>query len=89
MSRQKVTLTLDPDQLEELRSLVGARSLSATVDVAVAAQVAQLRHFRAIDEWLAELDEEHGPAPAETREWAERTVDAWADPTGSASRRAR
>ena len=32
MSKAKVTLTLDTEQLEELRSLVDARSLSATVD---------------------------------------------------------
>lgn len=51
-----------------LRSLVGRRSLSASVDAAVAAHVARLRHPAAVDEWLAELDQAHGPVPEETLE---------------------
>ena len=35
MAKEKVTLTLDTAQLDELRRLAGARSLSAAVDSAV------------------------------------------------------
>lgn len=78
MPKEKVTLTLDAEQLGELRSLVGARSLSATVDQAVGAHLSRLRHLRAVDEWLVELEAEHGPVDPETLEWAARVVDEWA-----------
>lgn len=77
MPKEKVTLTLDAGHLEELRSLVGARSLSSTIDLAVGAYLSRLRHLRAVDEWLAELDSEHGPIEPETLEWAARIVDDW------------
>jgi len=78
MPKEKVTLTLDTEQLAELRSLVGARSLSSTVDQAVGSYLSRLRHLRAVDEWLAELQAEHGPVGPETLEWAARIVDEWA-----------
>jgi hypothetical protein len=77
MPREKVTLTLDSANLEELRALVGPRSLSAAVNRAVGAYVSQLRHLAAVDEWLAEMEREHGPVPPETLEWAARVVDDW------------
>ncbi len=88
MAKEKVTLTLDSDRLGELRSLVGARSLSATVDSAVAAHLAKLRHLHAVDDWLAELERDHGPVPSETLEWAAQVVDRWSASQGSVSRRA-
>lgn len=86
MAKEKVTLTLDADQLRELRTLVAARSLSATVDSAVAAYLARVRHLHAVDEWLAELEREHGPVPSETLEWAAQIVEQWR-PTGASSRK--
>lgn len=77
MAKEKVTLTLDAASLEELRSLAGRRSLSASVDAAVAAYLARLRHLTAVDVWLAELERDHGPVPAETLEWAARLVEDW------------
>jgi hypothetical protein len=77
MAKEKVTLTLDSARLEELRTLVGARSLSAAVDNAVAAYVTRLRHLSAVDEWLAEMEREYGPVPAETLDWAAKVVDEW------------
>lgn len=77
MPKEKVTLTLDGDQLKELRSLVGARRLSSTIDRAVGSYLSRLRHLRAVDEWLAELDAEHGPVEPETLEWAARIVAEW------------
>lgn len=77
MPRQKVTLTLSSEALEELRGLVGARSLSGVVDRAIAAELNRLRHRAAVDEWLLELDRAHGPVPAETLDWAARIVDEW------------
>lgn len=77
MAKEKVTLTLDATVMAELRRLVGARSLSATVDAAIEAYVQRLRHLDAVDEWLAELERAHGPAPVETLEWAARVVDEW------------
>ena len=75
--KQKVTLTIDSEQLDALRSLVGSRSLSATVEAAIATHVAKLQHLRSVDEWLAELESEHGPVPTETLEWAAQLVDRW------------
>lgn len=40
-AEEKVTLTLDAAQLEELRRISGARSLSAALDRAVAAYLAK------------------------------------------------
>ena len=84
MAKEKVTLTLDADQLENLRRITGARSLSAAVDAAVAAYLARLRHLASVDEWLAELEREHGPIPNETLDWAANLVDEW-DRSRSAS----
>ena len=78
MAKEKVTLTLDADNLAALRSIVGSRSLSASVDRAIAAHVARMKHLAAVDEWLEALEEEHGPIPPETLEWAGRLVDEWA-----------
>jgi hypothetical protein len=77
MAKEKVTLTLDAAQLDELRRTVGARSLSAAVDNAVAAYLARLRHLDAVDDWLAELERQHGPVPAETLEWSAQLVESW------------
>lgn len=77
MAKEKVTLTLDADNLAALRALVGSRSLSAAIDTALGERVAHLRHLAAVDEWLAELDATHGPVPPETLEWAARLVDQW------------
>ncbi len=74
MPKEKVTLTLDPAALSELRSMVGSRSLSASIDAAISAYVQRKRHLVAVDQWLAELDRAHGPAPVETLEWAARIV---------------
>ena len=84
MAKEKVTLTLDAGQLEDLRRITGARSLSAAVDAAVAAYLARLRHLASVDEWLAELEREHGPIPSETLDWAAKLVDEW-DGSRSAS----
>jgi len=72
-----VTLTLDTELLRQLRDLVGPRSLSATVNSALSAHVARLRHLAAVDAWLTELEEERGPLPEEALEWAATTVDRW------------
>jgi len=84
--KAKVTLTLDTEQLDELRSLIDARSLSTTVDQAVGAYLARLRHLRAVDGWLAELESEHGPVAPETLEWAARIVQDWATASDQASK---
>ncbi|MGH3321360.1 MAG: hypothetical protein ACRDN9_14515 [Streptosporangiaceae bacterium] len=77
MAKEKVTLTLDADRVDELRVLVGRRSLSSAVDAAVAGYVDHLRHLAALDEWLDEMERDYGPVPAETLEWAARLVDDW------------
>lgn len=77
MPKEKVTLTLDAEQLGELRCITGARSLSAAVDAAVAAHLGRVRHLAAVDEWLADLERERGPIPSETLDWAARLVDEW------------
>jgi hypothetical protein len=77
MAKEKVTLTLDVDLLRELRLAIGARSLSATVDRALRAYLARVRHFRAVDEWLAEMEREDGPISPETKAWAAKVFDDW------------
>jgi hypothetical protein len=77
MVKEKVTLTLDSVTLQELRALVGPRSLSASVEEAIEAYVQRRRHLAAVDDWLAELERAHGPVPIETLEWAARLVDQW------------
>src|SRR5438045_2676832 len=88
MLREKVTLTLDSRQLQELRKRVGARSLSAAVDLAVTAYLARLRHLAAVDGWLVELERQHGPVPHETLEWAGKLVAEWEDGRAGKKRRA-
>jgi hypothetical protein len=88
MAKEKVTLTLDSTILSTLRKLVGGRSLSAEVERAVTERVARLRHLASVDDMLHELDEAHGPIPAETLDWAAKQVDAWASPSAPKRRRA-
>lgn len=78
MPKEKITLTLDAGRLAELRAQVGSRSVSAAVDAALVAYLDQLRHGAAVDEWLTELERDHGPVPVETLEWAARLVADWA-----------
>jgi predicted transcriptional regulator len=87
MAKEKVTLTLDTGNLAALRSLVGSRSLSSSVDAAIAAYVARLKHLAAVEEWLAELDSKHGPVPNETLEWAARIVNDWSARSAGRQRR--
>ncbi len=72
-----MTLTLDADNVAELRTMVGPRGLSAAIDAALAAHLHRLRHLTAVDEWLDEMDVVHGPVPAETLQWASQTIDEW------------
>jgi hypothetical protein len=88
MAREKVTLTLDAEHLRQLRKLVGSRSLSAAVDSAVGAFLARLQHLTAVDEWLAEMESEHGPVPPETLEWAAKLVEEWQSGRARRGRRA-
>ena len=85
MAKEKVTLTLDSARLDELRRLAGTRSLSAAVDGAVSAHLAKWRHLAAVDDWLAELEREHGPIPTETLEWAAQAVERWETGRGDRS----
>jgi hypothetical protein len=78
MAKEKVTLTLEAENLASLRELVGSRSLSASVDRAIAAHVARVKHLSAVDQWLGELEDAHGPIPPESLEWAGRLVEDWA-----------
>ena len=87
MAKEKVTLTLDSANVAELRTLVGARSLSAAVDEAVAAHVQHLRHLRAVDEWLVEMENEDGPVSPEVMAWAEGALGhSGAEPDASGPR---
>lgn len=81
MAKEKVTVTLDADRLAELRALVGGRSLSASLDSALSAHLDRLRHLAAVDGWLVELEQQHGPIPPSSMDWAVREVSAWARST--------
>lgn len=78
MASAKVSLTLDEDLVEQARALAGARGLSALVNEALRVKLQHERIRRLLDE----MDEEHGPVPAETmeevrREWPDHPA---ADP---------
>lgn len=77
MAKEKVTLTLDSEQLGELRRLIDARSLSSTVDEAVRAYLAHQRHLDAVDRWLDELEERFGPVDADAQTWAAGVMERW------------
>ena len=89
MPKEKVTLTLDTARLNELRDLVGSRSISAAVDDAVGAHVLRLRHLAAVDDWLAELERVHGPIQPETLEWAAQLIERWESSAAQPPRRSR
>lgn len=72
-----MTLTLDAERLQEMRALVGGWRLSAAIDRALGAHLVRLRHLRAVNQWLAELDHQHGPGDPEILEWADGAVGAW------------
>ena len=88
MPKQKLTLTLDSENVEQLRTIVGARSLSAAVDSAVQAYLSRLRHLQAVDEWLVEMERAHGPIPAQSLEWAASLVEDWETRRNSRATRA-
>jgi hypothetical protein len=77
VAKEKVTLTIDTAQLEELRRLVGARSMSSTVEAALEEYLAKVRHRAAVREWLAEMERDFGPIPQEDREWATNAFEDW------------
>lgn len=87
MAKEKVTLTLDAANLAALRSIAGARSLSAEIDHALSAHLQRLRHLAAVDEWLAEMDSAHGTVPVETLEWASHVIDDWNNTRAPKTRR--
>ncbi|CAN5699733.1 MAG: CopG family transcriptional regulator [Iamia sp.] len=75
MAKEKVTLTLESELLAEFRRHVDARSLSAAVETALEDRVRHLRHFAAVDEWLAEMEAEDGPISEEAKAWADAVFD--------------
>lgn len=82
-----MTLTVDTEQLQELRRLVGARSMSSAVEIALAEYLDKIRHFAAVDEWLSEMEREDGPIPPETLAWAEQVFRDWESGGGSPRKR--
>lgn len=68
MAKQRVTVTLEGDALELVKQIAGPRGVSAWVDDAVYRRLQKL----SIRSLLDELDEEHGPVPAEILEEVRR-----------------
>jgi hypothetical protein len=60
MSHVKVSVTLEPEVVEELRQVAGARGLSSFVNRAVRQQLQAVRLRRLLDEMASEA----GPVPA-------------------------
>ena len=65
MSKKKVTLTLDEEQLQELSSLVGASGLSEAVDAAITAHITRLHGLNEAQESIDELKEDWAPTHPE------------------------
>ena len=81
MAKEKVTLTLDAKNLAAFQSFVDQRSLQASPAQPISEHVAQRHELVAVDDWLQELEAEHGPVPPETLDWAATVVDEWAKRT--------
>ncbi len=74
MAKRKITVTVD----EELVALVqdlGAASLSAVVNDALAAQADHLARRRALETMLLEWDDQYGPVSDEDQAWAAGAFD--------------
>lgn len=79
MPTEKVSLSLDPDLLQEARRAAGARGLSAFVNDALRVRVQHERVRRLLDE----MDDEFGPVPDEV---AEEVRKEWPELPGSPRR---
>ena len=89
MATKKVTITLDVEQLNAIRSLVDARSaksVSAFVQHAVAVSLSDVAGWGAL---LAEaLDQTGGPLTRAERRWADGVLLARADKPAKRRRKA-
>jgi hypothetical protein len=65
---KKVSVTLPADLLDEIRERVGPGNLSRYLTEAAE----QKRRHEALDEWIARMEDEHGPIPEHAVEEAER-----------------
>lgn len=68
MKYAKVSVTLEEEVAAELRRTVGRRGLSAFVNEAVRQRLQAAR----LQNLLTELEQEHGPVPAEAQERVDR-----------------
>lgn len=81
MATEKVSLTLDEDLVSEARGAVGARGLSAYVNLALRHQLQRDRLGRL----LGDLDQEFGPVDPRVTEAVDR---GWPAPPARRRRRA-
>jgi hypothetical protein len=65
MAKRKITVTVDEDLVETVQAL-GAESLSAVVNEALANEVERRGRAAALGRLLADWDATYGPVPAET-----------------------
>lgn len=72
MSKRRVTLNLDEDIVEALKSF-GGTSLSAAANSRLREAVRLDLHLAALDRWLDELDAAHG-RPSEASQAAARAL---------------
>lgn len=93
MAKRKITVTVDEDLVESVQAL-GAGSLSAVVNEALAAEVERRARAAALGRLLAEWDATFGPVSAEAAAAAAAAFDdldavAVTRPEGTARRRRR
>lgn len=62
MAKRKITVTVDEDVVEQVK-LLGAESLSAVVNDALAAHIERLARRAALRELLESWEEQFGPVP--------------------------
>ena len=77
MAMTKISATLSPDVVEEVRKRAGPRGMSAWLDAAVREKLAQEKHQAAVLAMLAEFDKEDPPTEVEVQEaedWAEGVI---------------
>ncbi len=88
MAKRKITVTVDDDLVDAVQAL-GAGSLSAAVNAALAAEVERRARAAALGRLLAGWDAAHGPVPDDVAAHASAAfddADAVADPDAVAER---
>ncbi len=74
MAQHEITAMVNEEIVEEAR-LLGIEDIATVVNAALKEHVERLAHLAALDEWLDEMEEKHGPPSEEAMAWARAAWD--------------